>query len=194
MKTRFCSIIITHFAMNKERSDMMRESINSLLNNTHFPFELIVVDNGGSKEDSEWLLDLSQSGHITVYLRNANNMHFAFARNQAFKLSHGQYVCIADNDLLYADGWLTKCVEVLDTYPAKRIYTTPMEYPMRSLNDRYHNGYLTHNGVELELNQRAGSNCFVIRREDYEEIGEFPIHRIGGSHWTNKAVRAAYLA
>ena len=194
MKTKFCSIIVTHFAMSQERSDMMKASITSLIESTTYPFELIVVDNGGSKDDSRWLSYLSDEKKITTYLKNADNMHFAFARNQAFKLSHGDYICIADNDILYQYGWLNGCVNVLDDYPENRIYTTPMEYPMRSLNARYHKGYLEYYGEKMELNQRAGSNCFVIRREDYVKIGDFPHHRIGGSHWTNKAVRAGYLA
>ncbi len=193
-KTKFCTIIITHFAMNDERSETMRESLNSLWNNTHYPYELIVVDNGNSKEDSEFLMDATRDGLIHTYVRNARNMHFAYARNQAFALSHGQFICIADNDIRYHDGWLTECVEVLESDPDRKMYATPMPYPMIGLNERYHQGWYHFKGKKYELNMRAGSNCFVIRREHYEEIGGFPAHRIGGSKWTDLAVKAGYLA
>ena len=39
------------------------------------------------------------------------------------------------------------------------------------------------------FNFRAGSNCLVISRELFYEIGEFPVHRIGGTLWYNTIKR-----
>jgi len=192
--TSFCTIIITHFAMNDERSDLMRESLRSLVSSTRFPYELIVVDNGGSQKDTKFLLKLVDSGNITTYIRNSNNMHFGYARDQAYKHAHGDYVCIADNDLKYSPGWLESCVNVLEDLPKEKIYTTPLDYPTIAMRFRYSTGTVETRGITRPLNSRAGSNCFVIRKKDYEEIGGFGSHRIAGSLWTNKAVRNGYNA
>lgn len=194
MKTKFCSIIIASYVDNEERDKMFRTSLDTLHRRTKYPYELIVVDNGGNKELSQWLSSRAGAGVINTYIRNKNNMHFGYARNQGLKLAHGDYICIADNDILYYEGWLTKCVDVLEAHPDKKIYATPMPYPMSSLNHRYHAGYLDYKGESYELHQRAGSNCFVMRKKDFEEVGEFTHHRIAGSYWTDAANRAGYLA
>jgi GT2 family glycosyltransferase len=193
-KRDFVSIIITSYIPNNERAVFMRESISSLIENTNYPYQLIVVDNGGSMRESEWLLSKADEGEIHVYIRNGTNMHFGYARNQGLKLAHGGYICIADNDIKYKKGWLTECVAVLEGNPNHKIYATPFAYPTTAMNKRYHQGFLEFKDKEYELNMRAGSNCFVVKREDFRAIGGFGAHRIAGSHWTDTATKKGYLA
>jgi len=193
-KTKYTSIIFTHFTDNAERSDTMRRSIESLIENTDSPYEITVVDNGGSVMDSLYLLNLAEQKKINTYIRNSDNMHFGFARNQGLLQARGDYICIVDNDILYKKGWLRACTTALDYFPGN-IYTTPLYYPTTGLNKRYHIDFLKDdNGLEYELNMRAGSNCFVFRRTDLPALGYFQLHRIAGSRWTDNAVRRGFLA
>jgi len=192
---KFASIIITHWAMNDARSDTMVRSIVSLIDTIKYPYELIVVDNGGSNADSEFLMDLTNKGYITTYIKNSRNMHFGYARNQGIALAQGDYVAIIDNDILHKKDWLIKCIKILEENPKEKWYGTPIDYPQ----DAEYNGKVRYRtGVvdkyNASLNMRAGSNCFVIRREDLEEIGGFPVHRIAGTKWTDRAVRLGYKA
>lgn len=180
--------------MDKHRSELMKKSIYSLIDNTDSPYELIVIDNGNSHEDSLFLMTLAHAGKINTYIRNAHNMHFGYARNQGISMAHGDYVSIVDNDLVYSKGWLRKCTELLEAFPDKKYYSTPIPYPTLGLDKRYHEGFIKHNGVDHQVHQRAGSNCFVIRRSDFDIIGRFTHHRIAGSYWTDSAVRAGYRA
>src|SRR3990167_8331850 len=100
------SIIYVHYAMNEFRSEKMRESIASLVTTAPHT-EIIVIDNGGNKQDSELLLNLNESGAIACYIRNRKNMHFGFARNQGLKIASiasGEYIVISDNDILFKQG------------------------------------------------------------------------------------------
>ena len=191
---KFASIIVTHYSSHDERSEIMRQSIQSLLDNTNYPYELIVVDNGGSTKDSQWLLELASQHKINCYVRNANNMHFGFARNQAIALANGDYIVIADNDILYKRDWLKVCIDVLEAYPDKKIYSTPVYNVAHWLPKFWSNEVLKVGDLEYRLNYRAGSNCFVIRREDLMKIGNFMCHRVGGTKWTNKAISLGYTA
>lgn len=193
-KNKFASIIISHYGMNQERSNLMRSSISSLLDNTRYPFELIVIDNGPNLEDTKFLSEMAAIGQITTYIRNSNNMHFGWARNQGLSVAQGEYLVVADNDIFYKGDWLTQCIRALEAFPNKNIYATPVGYPTPGLTKKYHQGYLEHEEMKYELNMRAGSNCFVVRREDFKKIGGFKLHRIAGSLWTDAAVRAGYLA
>lgn len=191
---KFASIIFTHYAMNDRRSEVMITSMESLLR-TKYPFELIVIDNGYSMKDSEYLLELADKGLIHTYIRNSRNMHFGYARNQALELAQGDYFVVVDNDLDYKDPfWLSKCIDVLEFFPGEKIYSTPMDYPTGLLKEKYQTGELKMGDKTIPLSMRAGSNCFVIRRYDMKSIGKFAIHRIAGSRWTDLAVRKGYLA
>lgn len=194
---KFASIIITHWASNDERSTTMVKSILSLIEVIKYPYELIVVDNGGSLEDSEFFSDLVKKGVITTYIRNANNMHFGYARNQGIAVAQGDYIVILDNDILHKKDWVSKCIEILEDNPDKKWYGTPLDYPVEADyngNIRYRTMVFDFEDEHCSINMRAGSNAFVIRRSDLNDIGGFYVHRIAGTKWTDRAVKLGYLA
>ena len=182
MKT---SIIYNHWASNEERSKLMRDSIISVIE-TCPDAEILVADNGGSLEDSEFLLKLTDEGKIARYVRYRVNMHFDYARNDCLSVATGDYFVISDNDIIYKKGWLEECINWLENNPGK-YYATPLQ--VIGSQARYTTGFLNN----WKLNMRAGSNSFVIRKTDFNIIGNFPRDRLSGSMWTNNAVRAGYL-
>jgi glycosyltransferase involved in cell wall biosynthesis len=191
--TKFATIIITHWSGSADRSNFLRKSLESLKSSTKIPYELIVVDNGGNIDDSKFLLELADKGEINTYVRNHNNMHFGFARNQALRISNGDPIVISDNDIIYNPGWLEACIEVLDAHPDEKIYATPV-YNVAHWRPKFWVGELEVNDKTYRLNMRAGSNCFVVRRKDFETIGDFYIHRVAGTKWTNRALSFGYYA
>lgn len=181
------SIIVTHWAMSNQRSEVMRRSMESLIK-TAPSAEIIVVDNGGSESDSRYLLELNEQGKIACYIRNRKNMHFAYARNQGIKVSNGDYLVIADNDIEYRAGWLEDCIAWLKANPGK-YFATPLECdPINRKPSRWQG-----EKGGWRLNMRAGSNCTVASRENFNAIGYYKIHRIAGSKWTDTYVKAGYL-
>ena len=192
---RYTSIIIASYIPDELRAKTFMTSLDSLIETTeNEPVEIIVVDNGGNKAISRHLRELTDQGIIQTYIYNAKNMHFGFGRNQGLAMAHGNYIVIADNDILYYPGWLEACWKPLEEYPLRKIYSTPIEYPTGYLKEKYDQGKLDVDGTEYNLSMRAGSNCFMIRRRDLDKIGQFKIHRIAGSRWTDKAVKLGYLA
>ena len=183
------SIIVIHWAMDEFRSRLMRDSIFSLIKTTeHLNPEIIVVDNGDNKEDSRFLLDLTESGKIASYIRNRKNVYFGFARNQAIYFSSGDYLVIADNDIIYENSWLDECVEFLDKNEGKYFTTPLLTDPMNRRSIRWRGEV-----YGWKLNERAGSNCTVARKKDFLEVGYYENHRIAGSKWTDAYLRKGYL-
>ena len=181
------SIIVVHWAQDEKRSRAMYQTILSLAQ-TAPNAEIIVVDNGGSDSDSNFLLREASSGHIACYVRNRKNMHFGYARNQGIKLSSGDFLVVADNDILYFDGWLEKTISFLKKNKGKYLATPLRCDPMNNRKTRWMG-----EADGWRLNMRAGSNCTVMRREDFEKIGWYEQHRIAGSKWTDRYVRMGYL-
>lgn len=182
------SIIVTHWAMNTERSETMRVSMQTLFQ-TAPEAEIFVVDNGGSDEDSKWLLMMNMQGHIATYIRNRKNMHFGFARNQGMKLASGDYIVIADNDIEYKEGWMEECVEFLDEHPGKYMATPIAADIMNAVRKVRWAGEVD----GWRLNYRAGSNVFMMRRSDFEVLGFFEQHRIAGSHYFDNSTNKGYM-
>lgn len=191
---KIISMVIVHWSMDDNRSKILRKSLNSLFPTIkNFPVELIIVDNGGNLEDSKYLLNLAEEGKVNTYIRNAQNMSFGYARNQALRVCNGDYICIADNDIEYQEGWLEACLDVLGAYPDRKIWATPIYNVAHWLPKYWVEEKLKVKDMTYHLNFRAGSNCWVMRREDFEEVGEFLIHRVAGTKWTEEAMEKHYV-
>jgi glycosyltransferase involved in cell wall biosynthesis len=172
----------------------MKKTLESLKMYTKLPYELIMVDNGGNIEDSKFLLDLTDKGDINTYIRNHNNMHFGFGRNQGLRVCNGDYIAICDDDIIFNPGWLEACLEVLEAYPDRKIYATPI-YNVAHWRPKYWSPEILNvKGQLYRLNRRAGSNCWVMKRENFEEVGDFWVHRVAGTKWTNRAGALGYWA
>ncbi len=121
------SIIISHYAQvgdygDREgkitsRSELMKKSLESLFKTIDYPAEVIVVDNGGNPDDTDYLFQLLRQGQINTLIRNKNNMHFGYAWNQGAKTASGDFLCFTCNDMIYSSGWLSTTVGLLEKYP-----------------------------------------------------------------------------
>ena len=188
------SIISTHWSMNEQRSEVMRRCYQSLIETTkHLQVEIIVCDNGGSLEDSQYLLGLCNEKKIHHYIRNSENLYFGYGRNIGVHLSVGEYLVFTDNDIEYKQGWLEECISVLEQNPDRKILMTPLRTDREHRNHRHWMGEIEVNGKKYLLNMRAGSNSWVMRREDFFKIGLFRNHSIAGSLWNDVFVRCGYL-
>lgn len=169
------------------RSEMLRISLLSLKENTNYPIEVIVIDNGGDPDDSGYLLDLTRKGTINVYVRNKENMYFGFAWNQGASLATSEYLCFTCNDIKYNGGWIQETIHPLLKYPERRLIATPIITPDKTPK-KYDRGSL--NGYRL--NSLAGSNCMLMHFTTYQAVGEFSTHRIAGTHWHHKMSKMGY--
>ncbi len=190
----YVSVIYVHYAQDEERSAIAKASLKSLLGTIHTPVEMIVVDNGNSLEDSEFFLQQVQEKKIALYFRNADNMHFTYARNQAMPEVTGKYVAIVDNDIIYRDFWLEVGIKCLTHFKDKKLIYSPINYPYVHKRDaRWRHGQLEVKGRVFNLTERAGSNCMLMRRETFDEMGKFDLHKKSGCLYTDKLVDAGYL-
>lgn len=200
----YVSMIITHYGkaddfgeakvggLTHTRGSMMKMCIESIRDNTDYPTELIVIDNGGNLEDSQWLLQKTEEGVINTYIRNKNNMHFGWARNQGIKLATSEYICISDNDILYKPNWLSKTIKPLLLYPEQPWLATPFltQDKSKGKNPR---GTQEIGGEIYRLNSMAGSNSMILTKKQYYDIEPFTTHHITGSHWHRRMNKKGYL-
>src|SRR5439155_10420189 len=77
--------------------------------------QLIIVDNASSAPQTTSVLD-RWAGRATV-IRNQQNVGFAAATNQAFRMSTGDYVMTLNPDARVGMGAIAAAIEYLDAAP-----------------------------------------------------------------------------
>ncbi len=105
--TPLISIVIPVF----NRTELLRETINSVVAQTYENWELIIVDDG-STEDVERAVT-HNIGHNLKLLRQANQGNAA-ARNKGLRHARGQYLICLDSDDIWQEEMLARCLFLLE--------------------------------------------------------------------------------
>ena len=109
---------------NWDGADLLRQCINSILNQTHANITIVIVENG-SKDDSVDILN--SYGDKLVVLAQDHNLGFAGGVNVGinYALDHGmEYVALFNNDATADRDWVKNLVAVLDEYKEVGIVTS----------------------------------------------------------------------
>jgi len=130
------------------------------------------------------LLDLTRKGVINTYVRYKTNRHWAFAFNEGAKMATGDYLCFTCNDLTFRPQWLSTCIGLLEKYQDKKFIASPLFLG----HEKYSQGTIDGN----RLNLWTGSNCRVMKRETYNELGKFPLRETGDWEWYRNMIRNEY--
>src|SRR3990167_9792781 len=84
------------------------------------------------------------------------------------------------------------CKNILDKAGDKYL-VTPLRTDRQHRNFRHWKKAITIDGNEYLVNTRAGSNCWMMKRSQYDHIGRFSQHRKAGSQWNNAFQDRGYL-
>ena len=96
---------------------VLQRCLNSILENTELPYDLLVFDNGSCPEVKQYLLDLQAEGRIQYLIFSEKNIGKGGAWEIIFNAAPGEIIAYSDNDAYFYRGWLKESVQVLETYP-----------------------------------------------------------------------------
>ena len=113
--------------------EYLKESINSILNQTHSNFELLIIDDG-STDDSLKYIENIQDERITI-LRNEKNMGLAYSRNRELDIAKGKYIAIMDSDDISEPTRFEKQVEFMENHPNVIVCESWTRYFSKDIND-----------------------------------------------------------
>jgi len=103
---------------NWNGGESLAECLGSILEHTRgVDFELIIIDNGSSDESLGTIQQIARQDRRVTAILNEDNLFFAKACNQGYEVSRGQYVLIANNDIVLADVAVSRMVGYADRYP-----------------------------------------------------------------------------
>ncbi len=101
----------------KDRFDVIRVCILSIIQNTKKPYDLMVFDNGSSAKVVSFLKQQHELGNIDFLILSRKNIGKVSALQFMFKAAPGEIIAYCDDDVFFLPGWLDRHIEVIDTYP-----------------------------------------------------------------------------
>jgi len=168
---KYASIVVLSF----NRPLYLWKSLESLHENTLFPYELIVVDDGSSDRATMGeIYGLGIGQHISSAIFNfGQNIGIGAGINRGFGVARGDYLLKMDADLEYKEGWLTEAVGLLETFPEIGILGLFHYYHDPCDCRKEHIEYRERDGRKVEIVNDFVGSCMVMRREVYEKNGPF---------------------
>lgn len=92
--------LVTVYIPTKNRLQLLRRAVNSVLSQTHRQIELIVVSDGSDDGTCEYVSALQE--HISVKLiHNEQSVGACAARNQAIHAANGEFITGLDDDDIF---------------------------------------------------------------------------------------------
>ena len=175
---------------NWQGADIIGESLGSILHHTRgVSCEIIVVDNGSTDGSVEIVRQLVTSDHRVRALFNTENLYFARACNQGYDISGGQYVLIANNDVVLRDDAVTALVRHAEAHPDVAAITPrfidregrPQEFVRRLPNVFHVIGHYHPLGRAIDrlILGRSLQNSYFYRDRSFENVEE--IEQAGAS-------------
>lgn len=104
---------------NKE--DYIKQTIESVLNQTFSDFEIIIVDDG-SKDNSLKIVQGIKDSRLYVYQKK--NGGVSSARNYGIRNAKFDYIAFLDADDLWDENYLKNMVQLINDFPKAEVYAS----------------------------------------------------------------------
>jgi hypothetical protein len=184
-----------------EMLDVLKTCLNSIRESADLPYDLLVFDNGSCEEALQYLTDEKQVGNIQYLMLSEKNLGKGGAWNVMLSGAPGEIIVYTDNDVLFFPGWLSRSVQLLETFPnvgmvTARPYRTNSDYYGQTLSWAESNkedvmierGQLVPFEALREFNLSLGQKEEEIRRfceitEDVRLTYHGVSAYVGASHW-----------
>lgn len=117
-----------------EALDVLKVSLESMRADAGLPFDLLVFDNGSCPEVRDYLISEKEAGNIQYVLLSEKNLGKGGAWNIMLAGAPGEIIAYTDSDVLFYPEWLSRSVQLLETFPNVGMVTGR---PFRT-NPEYH--------------------------------------------------------
>ena len=100
-----------------EALDVLKISVESMREDAGLPFDLLVFDNGSCAEVRDYLVGEKEAGRIQYLLLSEKNLGKGGAWNIMLAGAPGEIIAYTDSDVLFYPKWLSRSVELLESFP-----------------------------------------------------------------------------
>jgi glycosyltransferase involved in cell wall biosynthesis len=152
-------------------ADKVGRAIESCLNQTTRPDEIIVVDDGSTDNPRPVVESYNGKNGVMVTYINQNNQGVAIARNTGVSNSFGKFICCLDADDAIDPLFLQRCVGALQDDPLLSIAYTKIRAVDSNGNSSISQWPGEYNYDEQLKRHNQIPTCCVMRRIVWERLG-----------------------
>lgn len=154
----------------RERFSAAREALESVLEETEKPYELIYVDGGSPRKLRDWLRRQAAE-HGFELIRRDRFLSPNEARNVGLAaVGDTEFVAFLDNDVLVKPGWLDKLIECADETGAAVVGPLTCEYDFDTVHFA---------GGEVEISEEREDEEVARRVRDKMYLAQKKVETVG---------------
>ncbi|WP_223752195.1 glycosyltransferase [Myxococcus sp. XM-1-1-1] len=172
------SILVPYYNMGR----YLPETLRAIRAQTFTDYEIVLVDDGSTDEESIELLDRVQAPDLRIIRKQ--NGGLSSARNAGLKVARGHYVLPLDPDDLIAPSFLEKAVTVMEATSGLGYVTSLVTYFVDDATQV--TGGWAPWGMErdaLWVANVASTCTALMRRRDVEDVGGYDEWLTGYEDW-----------
>ena len=154
------------------RKEFLKRSIDSVINQTKKPFEIIVVDDG-STDGTETMI---KSDYDFVKFIKQKNKGVSAARNIGIKVSIGEWVCFLDSDDEWKRDKLEKQINAMKSNPGYKFFHSNEIWIKNGLRINQKKKHKKYGGDIFDkcLDMcRISPSSVMIDKTVFDEVGNF---------------------
>lgn len=182
--------LITIIVPTRDRVDLLRICISSVIAKTTYPnYEIIVVDNGSTEAQTHAYLEQIRGDARVKVLSDSRPFNFSALNNAAVSVARGEFVCLLNNDIeIVTEDWLEEllsfaqkddvgCVGARLWYPDGTLQHGGVLVGFHGVAGHLHKhlpkgelGYCSRAVIHQSLSAVTAA-CLLVRKAIYQEAG-----------------------
>jgi glycosyltransferase involved in cell wall biosynthesis len=151
------------------------DAVQSVLDQTFDDFEIIIVNDGSTDQDTNKILNNYNRQKTKVL--HTDNQGLPSARNNGIKISKGEYILPLDADDRIGKTYLEDAVQILDNQPDIGIVYCDAEF----FGDKTGKWELPDYSLQDILVLNMIFCCAMFRRIDWENVGGYNLNMVYGN-------------
>jgi glycosyltransferase involved in cell wall biosynthesis len=152
MANTFFSIIVPVY----NRSKLVGETLDSILEQSFEEFEVLVVDDESTDDSLEVLRDYAKRDNRVKVIALSENQGRCAARNAGIKAAKGNWICHLDSDDFYYNNHLQTFYDLIQEFPSQKAFASEQTWDKKS--KEYNKEKLKQDLVELSIEDFIESN------------------------------------
>lgn len=142
----------------KDRIDLLKPCIDSILKKTNYSnYKIVIIDNGSELEDTIRYLNSINSYENISILKDSEEFNYSRLNNKAISATSSEIICLLNNDIeVTQDNWLNEMVR----------HTTRNEIGVVGAKLLYPHNHVQHGGVIMGIGGVAAHAFKYLHRDD----------------------------
>ena len=173
------SVVITTYKRDKR---YVKEALDSVVNQTYSPIEILVIDDNGTGSEYEVnLKDLCKQYPNVRYIQNERNSGAQVSRNNGIKASKGEYIAFLDDDDIWDLHKIEKQVELFSDDTVGMVYCDGYSFEDGNMKNlgvfreaSIYDRPITHD-MEMFNDYVGSTSQALIRKDVFDDVGMFDV-------------------